>query len=68
MGCHSGTSGGSLKLAAEGTHPKNTVCITYRPSMDPGYEIQFQVYGPGATGRTGPSWTPWVRARIRTCA
>ena len=36
----------SLKLAAEGTHPKNTVCITYRPSMEPGYEIQFQVYGP----------------------
>lgn len=39
----------SLKLAAEGTHPKNTVCITYRPSMDPGYEIQFQVYGPGGS-------------------
>jgi hypothetical protein len=36
----------SLKLAAEGTHPKNTVCITYRPSMETGYEIQFQVYGP----------------------
>lgn len=36
----------SLQLATEGAHSKNTVCITYRPSMDPGYEIQFQVYGP----------------------
>lgn len=36
----------SLRLAADGRHPKNTVCITYRPSMEPGYEIQFQVYGP----------------------
>jgi hypothetical protein len=37
---------GSLRLAAEGTHPKNTVCITYRSSMEPGYEVQFYVYGP----------------------
>ena len=36
----------SLRLAVEGEYPKNTVCITYRPSMDPGYEVQFQVYGP----------------------
>jgi hypothetical protein len=36
----------SLLLAQEGDHPKNTVCITYRPSMDEGYEIQFYVYGP----------------------
>jgi hypothetical protein len=36
----------SLQLAIEGEHPKNTVCITYRPSMGPGYEVQFYVYGP----------------------
>jgi hypothetical protein len=36
----------SLALANEGTHPKNTVCITYRPSADEGYQIQFYVYGP----------------------
>jgi hypothetical protein len=36
----------SLALANEGTHPKATVCITYRPSMDEGYQVQFYVYGP----------------------
>jgi hypothetical protein len=37
----------SLQLAQEGVHPKNTVCIAYLPTMDPGYEVQFFVYGPG---------------------
>ena len=38
----------SLRLAAEGLHRKNTVCITYRPSariqFGPGYEVQFYTY------------------------
>jgi hypothetical protein len=34
----------SLRLAAEGLHAKNTVCITYRPSAAPGYEVQFYTY------------------------
>jgi hypothetical protein len=34
----------SLRLAAEGLHYKNTVCITYRPSLGAGYEVQFYVY------------------------
>jgi hypothetical protein len=34
----------SLAEAIEGTHPRNTVCITWRPSMDPGYQVQFYVY------------------------
>lgn len=34
-----------LALAIEGTTPRNTVCITYRPSMDPGYQVQFYTYG-----------------------
>jgi len=34
----------SLRLAAEGLHYKNTVCITYRPSAEPGYEVQFYTY------------------------
>lgn len=34
----------SLRLAAEGLHYKNTVCITYRPSAAPGYEVQFYTY------------------------
>jgi hypothetical protein len=34
----------SLPLAVEGLHPKNTVCISYRPSAEPGYEVQFYTY------------------------
>lgn len=34
----------SLRLTEEGLHPKNTVCITYRPSADPDYQIQFYTY------------------------
>lgn len=34
----------SLPLAVEGTHPKNTVCITFRPSMPRDYQVQFYVY------------------------
>jgi hypothetical protein len=34
----------SLPLAEEGLHPKNTVCISYRPSAEPGYEVQFYTY------------------------
>jgi hypothetical protein len=29
----------------KGHQVRNTVCITYRPTMDPGYEVQFYVYG-----------------------
>jgi hypothetical protein len=36
----------SLAEAVEGHYPRNTVCITWRPSMEPGYEVQFYVYGP----------------------
>jgi hypothetical protein len=36
----------SLQLAQDGGHPKNTVCIAYLPTMDPGYQVQFFVYGP----------------------
>ncbi|MES1205704.1 MAG: hypothetical protein ABUS79_07175 [Pseudomonadota bacterium] len=35
----------SLRLAVEGEHPKNTVCISYRPSLGSEYEVQFYVYG-----------------------
>lgn len=35
----------SLAEAIEGEHPRNTVCISWDPSMDPGYEVQFYVYG-----------------------
>jgi hypothetical protein len=34
----------SLRMAKEGLHPKNTVCIAYRPSMEPDYQIQFYTY------------------------
>jgi hypothetical protein len=34
----------SLPLAVEGLHPKNTVCITYRPSMPANYQVQFYTY------------------------
>jgi hypothetical protein len=36
----------SLQLAEDGGHAKNTVCIAYLPNMDPGYQVQFFVYGP----------------------
>jgi len=35
---------GSLAGAIDGTHPRNTVCITYRPSMDPEYQVQFYAF------------------------
>jgi hypothetical protein len=35
----------SLAEAVEGSRPRNTVCITWRPTMEPGYEVQFYVYG-----------------------
>jgi hypothetical protein len=34
----------SLPLAIEGMHRKNTVCITWRPSMAADYQIQFYTY------------------------
>lgn len=34
----------SLPLAIEGEHRKNTVCITWRPSMPVDYQIQFYTY------------------------
>lgn len=34
----------SLRMAQDGLHPKNTVCITYRPSAEPDYQIQFYTY------------------------
>ena len=36
----------SLQAAMKGSAVRNTVCITYRPTMDPGYQVQFYVYGP----------------------
>jgi hypothetical protein len=35
----------SLAEAVEGKYPRNTVAISWRPSMEPGYEVQFYVYG-----------------------
>ena len=37
-------SNNSLRLAVEGLHSKNTVCITYRPSMPSGYQVQFYTF------------------------
>lgn len=37
---------GSLAMALQGDHLRNTVCISYRPSLDPGYQVQFYAYGP----------------------
>lgn len=34
----------ALRSAIAGTRPRNTVCITYRPSMDEGYQVQFYTY------------------------
>lgn len=36
----------ALTMALEGSTPRNTVCITYRPTMEPGYQVQFYAYGP----------------------
>ena len=36
----------ALERAIEGATPKNTVCITRRPSLGPEYEVQFYVFGP----------------------
>jgi hypothetical protein len=35
---------GSLADATAGVHPRNTVCITYRPSLGAGYEVQFYAF------------------------
>ena len=35
----------ALDMAVEGRKPRNTVCITHRPSLGPGYEVQFYTYG-----------------------
>lgn len=35
----------SLAAAIDGSRPKNTVCISYRPSLGPEYEVQFYVFG-----------------------
>jgi hypothetical protein len=45
----------SLEEAIAGAEPRNTVAITWRPSMEPGYEVQFYVYG--ADGRR----TDWAQ-------
>jgi hypothetical protein len=44
----SGLRQGALALQAtlNGTEVRNTVCITYRPTLGPGYEVQFYVYAP----------------------
>ncbi len=34
----------SLLAAMDGQTPRNTVCISYRPSLDPNYQVQFYVY------------------------
>jgi hypothetical protein len=34
----------SLPLAVEGLHSKNTVCISWRPSLPTNYQIQFYTY------------------------
>ena len=31
----------SLQAAIDGAELRNTVCITHRPTMDPGYQVQF---------------------------
>jgi hypothetical protein len=36
----------ALAAAVGNRQVRNTVCITYRPTMDPGYQVQFYVYGP----------------------
>jgi hypothetical protein len=34
----------ALQATVDRTDTRNTVCITYRPTMDPGYQVQFYVY------------------------
>ena len=34
----------SLDIAAQGEHPKNTVCISWRPSLPADYQVQFYAY------------------------
>jgi hypothetical protein len=34
----------ALLAAMDGQAPRNTVCISYRPSLDPTYQVQFYVY------------------------
>ena len=34
----------SLAAAIDGASPRNTVCISYRPTLDPTYQVQFYVY------------------------
>jgi hypothetical protein len=34
----------SLPLAIEGLHPRDTLCITYRPSLPANYQVQFYAY------------------------
>jgi hypothetical protein len=34
----------SLPLAVEGLHAKNTVCISWSPSLPPNYQVQFYTY------------------------
>lgn len=34
----------SLPIATEGLHAKNTVCITWRPSLPANYQVQFYTY------------------------
>jgi hypothetical protein len=36
----------ALAQALLGRDARNTVCITWRPGLAPGYEVQFYVYGP----------------------
>lgn len=35
----------SLLAAVDGQSPRNTVCISYRPSLPAAYQVQFYVYG-----------------------
>jgi hypothetical protein len=48
-GAHFRDENPSLTLALLGAAPRNTVCITYRPSMPEGYQVQFYTYGPDHT-------------------
>jgi hypothetical protein len=34
----------SLEISVDGVHSKNTVCITYRPSLPVDYQVQFYTY------------------------
>lgn len=39
----------SLAATVDGTDVRNTVAITYRPTLGPGYEVQFYTYGHDGT-------------------